>query len=114
MDDADTGGTRRGRHAPEEPAAPVPPPVPEDATVRHSWQPDLSRPEEPTGRHAVVGDDLAGPDAAGHDATRTARRTTRTRTTGTRTTTTTSPPPGRPAPVGTSCAPVSAAWASCW
>jgi sortase A len=72
MDDADTGGLRRGRHAPEEPAAPEPQPVPEDATVRHTWQPDLSRPEAPTGRHAVVQDEPVeqpddDADGADHD-----------------------------------------------
>ncbi len=64
MDDADTGGPRRGRHAPDEPAAPAPAPLPADATVRHSWQPDLSRPEAPTGRHAVVQDDPVDHDPA--------------------------------------------------
>ncbi|SDG86038.1 class E sortase [Klenkia brasiliensis] len=56
MDDADTGGPRRGRHAPEEPTAQAPLPVPEDATVRHTWQPELNPAEPATGRHAVVDD----------------------------------------------------------
>ncbi|MCO7221967.1 class E sortase [Klenkia sp. PcliD-1-E] len=58
MDDADTGGPRRGRHAPEEPPAAAPQPLPEDATVRHTWQPDLGRPEDATGRHSVLDDGM--------------------------------------------------------